>query len=170
MIITDIPTLRKKNEEASVKEAQEIIEELERELAEAGGIGLSANQIGIHKKVAIVRVKNEDEEESLNLVNPRIVEKWGNFICENEGCLSLPGVLVNTNRCNEIFVKDDLHSAGFIATGLAAVAVQHEIDHLENILITDRVAGKKKIGRNDPCPCGKMKNGKPVKWKKCHGK
>lgn len=168
MIITDITELRKRNDNASAEEAQEIIKQLEKELADSPrpGIGLSANQIGINKKVAIIRIKHENNEaENLNFVNPVIVEKYDSFICENEGCLSLPGVVVNTNRFKEIFVKDDLHPAGFVATGLAAIATQHEIDHLENILIIDRVAGKKKIGRNDKCPCGSGR-----KWKKCHGK
>ena len=173
MIITDTSKLREKNEKASAEEAQEVIRELERELveSEAPGIGLAANQIGINKRIAIVRIKHEnDDGENLDLVNPVMVEQWGSFIHEGEGCLSMPGKQINTNRYREVFVKDDLHPAGFIATGLAAVAIQHEIDHLENMLITDRVAGRGKIKRNDPCPCGKTKNGKPVKWKKCHGK
>ena len=45
----------------------------------------------------------------------------------------------------------------------------HNCDHLEGILIIDRAVGKLKIGRNDPCPCGKKINGKAVKWKNCHG-
>lgn len=171
MIVTDIDTLRKNNESATAEEAAEIISKLESELAELGrGIGLAANQIGIHKKVAIIRIKNDDGEEHINLVNPVLLDKWGSFINQWEGCLSIPGKVFNTNRFREVYVKDDLHPAGFIATGMAAVAIQHEIDHLENILISDRVAGKDKVGRNSPCPCGKTKNGKPIKWKKCHGK
>jgi len=168
MIITDTSELRKKNEKASAEEAQEIIKKLERELVEskAPGIGLAANQIGINKKVAIVRIKHEnDDDENLDLVNPVMVDQWGSFIHKGEGCLSMPGKQINTNRYREVFVKDDLHPAGFIATGLAAIAIQHEIDHLENMLITDRVAGKGKIKRNDKCPCSSGK-----KWKKCHGK
>lgn len=168
MIITDISKLRKKNKKALADEVQEIIRELEKELVESEtpGIGLAANQIGINKKIAIVRIKHKDDhDENLDLVNPVMVDQWGSFIHKGEGCLSMPGKQINTNRYREVFVKDDFHPAGFIATGLAAVVVAHEIDHLENILITDRVAGRDKIGRNDLCPC---QSGK--KWKKCHGK
>lgn len=172
MIIKDLNQLRKKNNQATLDEASEILRLLEKELAEseALGIGLAANQVGIHKKVAIVRIKHENEEENIDLINPVIIEKYNSFINIGEGCLSIPGKRVNTYRYKEIFVKDDLHPAGFIATDLVAVAIQHEIDHLDGLLIVDRVAGKNKIGRNDPCPCGRIENGKPIKWKKCHGR
>lgn len=169
MIITDVSKLRKINSKVSIEEAKEIIPKLEKDLVESErpGIGLAACQIGIHKQVAIVRITGE---EDMDLVNPILIEKWGSFINKDEGCLSLPNKTVNTNRHKEIFVKDDLHPAGFVATGLAAIAIVHEIDHIQNILITDRRAGKGKIKRNDPCPCGKMKNGRFMKWKECHGK
>lgn len=167
-IITDEKELRKNNENTDICEMKSIISKLETTLKYSSrpGIGLAAPQIGIHKCVAIVRAKNEN----INLVNPVILDKENGFIFFNEGCLSLPGINFNTRRFNEIFVKDDLHPAGFVAIGLVAVAIQHEIDHLNGILITDRALGKNKIGRNDPCFCGKKINGKPIKYKKCHGK
>ena len=82
----------------------------------------------------------------------------------------MPGKLVNTKRYKEILVRDELHPAGFVVVGFPAVVLNHEIDHLEGILIIDRATGKDKIGRNDPCPCGKKINGRPVKYKKCHGR
>jgi peptide deformylase len=81
----------------------------------------------------------------------------------------VPGKHINTTRYREVFVKDALHPNGMVVTGETALIIQHETDHLEGILITDR-GSKTKVGRNDPCPCGKTINGKPVKWKKCHGK
>jgi len=171
-IIKDLEELKKPNDKIDLYEAKSIIEKLEIALDNSPrrGIGLAAPQVGIHKRVAIVRIENNSQKEEVNLVNPQILERSGGTTFFNEGCLSLPDTNVNTHRFKEIFVKDDLHPAGFVAIGLIAIAIQHEIDHLDGILITDRAVGKNKIGRNDPCPCGKMENGKPIKWKKCHGK
>lgn len=169
MITTDLSILRAPNEKASLEEAKKIIAALEKELSASKipGVGLAAPQIGIHKRVAIVRT----EDKSVDLVNPIIMEKERLFLYKNESCLSLPGISVDTWRYCEVFIKDDLHPAGFIGEGFVSVVLQHEIDHLDSMLIMDRVAGKKKMGRNDPCPCGALKdNGKPVKFKKCHGR
>lgn len=167
MILTDIEELRKTNVKVNPEEVSELVARLEKELASSSvlGVGLAAPQIGIHKSIAIVRCKTGEYEENYDLINPIIVDKQQGFINQDEGCLSLPGKRVNTNRYREIFVKDELHPAGFVVVGFPAVVIQHEVDHLESILIIDRAAGKNKIGRNDLCPCGSGK-----KFKKCHGK
>lgn len=161
--------LRAKNGPATIEEGKEIIKKLEEELNSAPreGAGLAAPQIGINKRVAIIR---DPEGDNVDLINPVIIEKLYGFVNKGEGCLSLPGIEVDTTRYNEIFVKDDLHPEGFVAVGFTAVAIQHEVDHTESILIMDRGIGKYKVGRNDPCPCGAMKNGKPIKYKRCHGR
>ena len=169
IIITDQSALRIKSEKANKEEAEEIIIELEKTLALAPGVGLAAPQIGINKSVAIIRIKTGGYEQNVNLVNPEILDKEQGFINKQEGCLSIPDKRFNTWRSKEIFVKDDTNPAGFIATGFEAIAIQHEIDHLNGVLISD-IAIKDKIGRNDPCPCGKIKNGIRVKFKKCHGR
>jgi peptide deformylase len=162
-IITDINALRSTSKRVDLSEVAEIVRALDHalETSMTPGVGLAAPQIGINKRVAIVRTK----EQSLNLVNPVIVEKDKGFVNFEEGCLSLPGISVNTRRYKEIFVKDDMYPDGFVATGTVALAIQHECDHLDGILIIDRVVGKKKVGRNDPCPCGKK-----IKYKKCCGR
>lgn len=165
MIVTDEIELRKPNENASAEEAKTIIKRLENELDLTTGIGLAAPQIGIHKKVAIIRAG----EEKLNLVNPIIIEKLNCTISRDEGCLSFPGERLNVLRFNEIFLKDDLHPDGIVVTGLMAIAVEHETDHCNSILFTDKSINNK-IGRNDPCPCGNKKDGKNIKFKNCHGK
>ena len=172
MIVTDINVLRKKNELVKIEEIAELISLLESELASSltPGVGLAAPQIGINKSIAIVRLRIDEFEENYDLVNPVILDKRQGFTNKNEACLSLPGKLVNTKRYKEILVRDELHPAGFVVVGFPAVVLNHEIDHLEGILIIDRATGKDKIGRNDPCPCGKKINGRPVKYKKCHGR
>jgi peptide deformylase len=168
MIITDIESLRKQNDSAVNNEIDEIIHLLERELKASTrrGVGLSAPQIGIHKRVAIVRT----EGHSVDLVNPVILERERPIIVSGEGCLSLPGMSANTCRFDEVVVKCDRNLGGLVATELEAVAIQHEVDHLNGVLMIDRAA-KGGVGRNDPCPCGlKTPDGKTVKFKRCHGK
>lgn len=169
MIITDIDILRKKNEPSTLEEAKEIIKKLEEELklSPTEGAGLAAPQIGINKKVAIIRLGGE---EDLDLVNPVIIDRRNPYINRKEGCLSFPNVEIDTQRYNELFVKDDLHPDGFVAVGFVAAVVEHEVQHLESILMIDVAIGKNKVGRNDPCPCGAMKNNKRIKFKNCHGK
>jgi len=165
MITTDIEELRKPNAEASAGEVPECLAALEDALGRTTGVGLAAPQIGIHKRIAIVRT----DDARLDLVNPVIVSKGKMLLSKGESCLSLPGVSENIWRYGEIVVRDDTNPDGVVATGFLAIVIQHEMDHLDGILITDR-AVKAKIGRNDPCPCGAMKDGRPVKFKKCHGK
>lgn len=171
-IITDEAILRAPNEDVKPEEVDELVEILEQSLAHSPnkGVGLAAPQIGINKRIAIVRIKTKDLDISFNLVNPVIVEKLNSFTHNEEGCLSIPNQRFDVKRYKEIFVKDDLRPAGMVLTGFEAVVVQHESDHLEGILVKDRGVGKHAIGRNDPCPCGKKINGKPIKWKKCHGR
>lgn len=110
-----------------------------------GGIGLAAPQVGIHKRVAVLLFKI-----NLILVNPEIVEySTEKFPVENEGCLSFPGETVNTFRHLWIKVKSDNFKEvkTFGPTGphemnstniLRSIAVQHEVDHLNSVLIFDR--------------------------------
>ena len=166
-IITDLKILRADNSSVSIEESKDIIKKLEISLQNSiTGVGLAASQVGINKRVAIIRINNE----IIDLVNPTVIEKENMFINFNEKCLSLPNVCINTKRYREIYIKDDLHPDGVIAVGDVATVILHEVDHLDGILMIDRMMGSGKIGRNDPCPCGKRINNKPVKRKKCHGR
>lgn len=168
MIITDISILRKRNENVSLEEAKGIIEKLELELINSlvFGVGLAAPQIGINKKVAIIR-SSVEVQEYIDLVNPKIINKNYLFVNKDEGCLSFPNESFNVYRYKEVFVIDDLHPAGFVANGFIASIIIHEIEHLESVLIIDRSITNK-IGRNDYCFCGAEKDGKRIKYKHCH--
>jgi len=167
MIITDINVLKAPNKLVKPEEINELISKLEQELyaSKVQGVGLAAPQIGINKQIAIIRFN----DEKLNLINPKIIETKGIFINKREGCLSVPDKDVNTYRYKEIVVKDDLHPAGIVATDISAIIILHEVQHLSGILITD-VEAKGKLGRNDICPCGKIINGKQLKFKNCCGR
>jgi len=179
MILTDEQALRIKCSDVfDINEYISIKEELEKELfksAEAGrpGIGLAAPQIGIPKNMAIVRVSaNSAYPLSVDLVNCKIKNKYDKSIFEGEGCLSFPNRYEKTMRYREIHVVDNMvEPYGFIANGLFAVVCQHELDHLSGILLPDLALPKlnKKVGPNDPCPCGKINpmTKKTFKYKKC---
>lgn len=170
MIITNNEELlRKPCADAMENEVGELISLLERELENSArlgnpGIGLAAPQIGIYKKVAIVRI---NKELSVNLVNCNIEKGYDEVMFKNEGCLSFPGRVENTMRYQEVYVANNLvKPQKFIASGLLAVAIQHELDHTNSILLPDRAIIKQSVlDRNDSCFCGSNK-----KYKKCHGK
>ncbi|MCZ2224475.1 MAG: peptide deformylase [Chitinophagales bacterium] len=157
-------------EEVRESEVGELISLLERELLLSElngepGIGLAAPQLGIAKKIAIVRIDNT----KINLVNCSIDKYYDPFIFKDEGCLSFPGRVENTKRFQEIVIKNNLvYPKNFIATGLVAVCCQHEIEHFNNKLFFDnKVKENIKIKQkpNDLCNCGSNK-----KYKKCCGK
>ena len=179
--------INSKLKEVSVEEGLVIAEELFQILNKRGdGIGLAANQVGIDAQVAVVNVR-----EPLVLINPKYIKKE-NEIVYGEGCLSFPGHAIRTKRYRDIIISTEQEESNWYFSGveensdgksgwdkgnmkqdqelrlLEAVCVQHEIDHLNGITIYDReiklepTKVKKKVGRNDPCPCGSGK-----KHKKC---
>lgn len=178
MIITNNEELlRKQCDDVIDSEVAQIRNALESELRESArlgrpGIGLAAPQIGIYKKMAIVRVA---PDLHVDLVNCHISNGYDLSMFRDEGCLSFPGRVENTMRYQEIYVKNNLAGpSSFIATGLFAVCIQHELDHINGILLPDKALKnniKQKLGPNDPCYCGKInKNtGKVAKYKKCCG-
>lgn len=140
MIIKDEKLLRVACEQATIEEAKEIIILLEKALIESDkngfqGIGLAAPQIGIAKQVLIVRIPNIC---NINLANHKITKTYDKALFKNEGCLSFPGIYADTHRFQEIVIENNLFTPhSFIATGLTAVVIQHETDHLNEKLLID---------------------------------
>ena len=153
----------------SQEEIDEISITLLQELKKHGGIGLSANQIGINKRACVINVK-----EPLVLINPRVAEVSEESVVYVEQCLSMPKTMrkpVQTVRFKTITVEcDNLGTVIFSPDSkeewktseefyndegmLECVVAQHEIDHLEGRLITDRrytqtITRGKKYGRNE---------------------
>ena len=134
MIVTDIKELRKISTDLNPVELTEIAEALEEELAKhKTGIGLSAIQIGIPKRVGIVKVPGK---EKIILYNTKILEKSEPFKII-EGCLSLPGLLIYTKRYKNITIENG-DGQKYGVEGMEAICVQHEIDHWNGKLILDR--------------------------------
>jgi peptide deformylase len=106
---------------------------------DALGIGLAAPQVGISHRVLVYRV--EPDSPTVALVNPRVEWSSRDQEISEEGCLSLPLVHVDVERPVAVLVHaQDEHGAELVveATGLEARVIQHEIDHLDGILILDR--------------------------------
>ncbi len=145
-IITDERLLRIKCEPVIPSEVDDLRSELELALdwsTKNGhpGVGLACPQIGIAKSMAIIRV----DDIKIDLVNAKITKKYYPFEFDGEGCLSFPGRFEKTSRYKEIVVDENLvQPYRFIATGLVAVVIQHELNHLEGILLPDVVISSNK--------------------------
>jgi len=112
-----------------------------------GGIGLAAPQVGESLQLAIIDPSmQEDEREFMVLINPKIVDAEGNEI-ENEGCLSVPGFSLPIDRSIKILISAyDLKGKEIKREyeGFKARVIQHEVDHLQGVLILDRVSRLKR--------------------------
>ena len=172
MIITDEQLLRVKCVDVLPEDIGALREQLESELSRSAslgrvGIGLSLPQIGINKNMAIIRV---DKNHSVDLVNCRITAGYDKEIFDQEGCLSFPDRYERTLRYQEILIEGNaVYPHRFGCSGLMAVVVQHEKNHMEGILLPDVALppakpSKNKAGPNDQCSCGSKK-----KYKKCCG-
>ena len=188
-IIKDKDYLHKKTEPvSSLQEGEEIAAKLIGVLDEVKfAIGISANQIGIPKSVSVVRVKKD--KPPIILINPTITDRSAERVQYVEGCLSLPSKQTRTTRSLKVTVST-LNHANLIPFGpdvepitqdsfgqdygiLESVCVQHEVDHLNGVLMTDEgikvgVVPVKVIkhGRNDKVVVEKNGETQYIKYKK----
>ena len=105
-----------------------------------GGVGLSANQIGIGERVFIMML-NMETEETITCFNPRIIKRYDDNVWCEEGCLSFPDEIINVERPDRIVVKyedEDKKDHKIKLSGMAARVFLHEFDHLEGIVFTER--------------------------------
>ena len=122
---------------------QRLIDDMIDTMHDAPGIGLAANQVGCPLSVMVVDIKREECGYGLIvLVNPELVSAQGEVTFE-EGCLSVPDYFANVKRHAEVVVRG-LDREGkeieIAASGMLAIALQHEMDHLEGKLFIDRIS------------------------------
>jgi peptide deformylase len=136
--------------EAVDDELRKLFDDMLETMYDAHGIGLAGPQVGVMKRVIVIHIPPEraDDQELpvLKLVNPEIIERVGKTEGE-EGCLSIPDVRENVQRAAEVTVRgtnENGEEVEFEATGLLAVCLQHEIDHLDGILFIDRLSRLKR--------------------------
>jgi peptide deformylase len=116
-----------------------LAERMKRLMVDASGVGLAGNQVGVLQRLVVIQPSAE--EEPFALVNPRIVVHSDATEVTDEGCLSLQGVLVPVERSVTLTVEArDEHGeeVRLELEELAARVVQHELDHLDGVLILDR--------------------------------
>lgn len=121
---------------------RKLIDDMAETMYDAPGIGLAANQVGKTLRVIVIDLQKEDYEYGLiALVNPRIVARSGTIIWE-EGCLSIPDYCSEVKRSERVTVEGldpEGRHVEIEADGLLAVALQHEIDHLDGRLFIDHL-------------------------------
>jgi len=119
------------------KKIRELLDDMLDTMYEADGVGLAAPQVGILKRIVVIDVG----EGPIELINPEKLEESGEQV-HAEGCLSIPGIYGEVKRPERVVVKAldrDGKEQCIEATGMLAIAVCHEIDHLDGILFEDRV-------------------------------
>jgi len=150
ILIFPDPRLKEKSAPVSgvTPEVAALIEDLQDTMhASAGGVGISAPQVGVQKRVIVVDVSahrrgsQENNHGFLVLINPEILARGGRQIVR-EGCMSIPDYTANIERAQWVLV-DAMDRTGkqviLESIGFEAVAIQHEMDHLDGILFLDRV-------------------------------
>jgi len=106
------------------------------------GVGLAAPQIGLLSRIMVWRHPEKDDERHV-FVNPQIIERSEECCVETEGCLSLPGAIIEISRSQEILVEaqdTEGKPLQMKLEGMPARVVQHEVDHLDGCLILDRAS------------------------------
>ena len=120
-----------------------LVADLYETMAAYSGVGLAANQVGVAQRVFVVDVPHEDgTRDRFAVVNPVLDQKRGKDMAE-EGCLSMPGILEEVQRATSVRVRgfdENGQPLERVVTGFLARAIQHETDHLDGVLFTDRLS------------------------------
>lgn len=132
------PVLRKKAVPVARfnEQLHRLLDDMVETMIKAQGAGLAAPQVGISKKIIVLR----DEDKILEIINPEITESEGESI-DIEGCLSFPGLYGEVPRSARVAVSGQDragHEIRISGEGFLARVLQHEIDHLHGILFIDR--------------------------------
>ena len=148
------PILKKRCEEVDRidDELRTLIRDMIETMYSANGVGLAACQVGVPRRIVVLDVSPMDPEKDLFvMINPEVITDEGEVDSE-EGCLSVPECTEKVKRKAKVCVKG-LSPAGkeieVTGEGILATALQHEMDHLDGILILDRISRlKRELYRN----------------------
>ncbi len=156
------PVLKKKTSSITVgyPNIKSLILDMYDTMYAANGVGLAAPQIGLSIRLFLVDTKPFSDDDSLSIsdrnklknfkktfINPEIIEESGEEWSFNEGCLSIPGIREDVIRKNQIKIR--FQDENFVEKtekfeGLIARVIQHEYDHIEGVLFTDKVSNFKR--------------------------
>jgi peptide deformylase len=155
-----MPVLRKvaKDIGEDYEGLDQLIKDMFETMYNAEGLGLAAPQIGLPIRLIVIdgsrmdAEEDDDERRELKdfkkiLINAHILEEHGDFWEFNEGCLSIPGIREDVNRPTEILLR--YRDENFVEheewfSGLKARVIQHEMDHINGVLFTDRISPLRK--------------------------
>lgn len=129
-------------------EIQTLLSDMLETMYKTNGVGLAGNQVGVLKRVVVIDCASKEEDpDPIKMVNPRIIKRSEEMVCHNEGCLSIPREYADVVR-HETVTVEYLDENGTLkqreADGLLAIAIQHELDHLEGVLFIDHLSPLKR--------------------------
>lgn len=144
------PLLKKKSEPVAQVDGgiRKLTDDMLETMYEAPGIGLAAPQVGVLKRIVVIDVSRENEpRRPYRMINPVIIDRSEERVMHDEGCLSVPEQYAEVERAKSVTVRytdkngeeRELH-----AEGLLAIAVQHELDHLDGKLFIDHLSKVKR--------------------------
>lgn len=160
ILTSEHPVLRQKAKKVKRVDTatRKLVDDMLESMHEASGLGLAAPQIGVSLRVLVIEMPADDTDDAVEalprnkrnvqysgeqyiLINPEIVKRAGEQFGE-EGCLSIPGFVGMVRRAEKVTVKGLDRKGKEIkikGEGLLARALQHEVDHLDGVLFTDRL-------------------------------
>ena len=149
------PVLKKKAQKVEKVDAelQKLLDDMLETMYSSVGIGLAAPQIGVSKRIVVIDVEQEDDDNGVRqgnplfLVNPEIIWRSDEKVCGEEGCLSVPKQRAEVERFAQVKVRYwdyDGKEQEILGDGLLAICLQHELDHLDGILYIDRISRLKR--------------------------
>jgi peptide deformylase len=144
------PVLRRKAHKITEfgKDLQQLVDDMIETLRDAPGVGLAAPQVGVSERLIVVEYGEEDEDGKTSLpkklyvvINPEIIQTSTETLIGNEACLSVPGLVGEVERFEQVVIRGKnrrgqairIHTQDWLAR-----IFQHEIDHLDGIIFTDR--------------------------------
>ncbi len=156
------PILRKKAEEVTeiTGEIHELAKDMLETMYEERGVGLAAEQVGRTERMFVIDIppesdtdeagqrENPDISMPMILINPKITGHTEDVQVGPEGCLSFPEIFANVERWYEVdaeYMDLEGHTVKIHAKGLLSRAIQHELDHLDGVLLVDRMSHVKKV-------------------------
>ncbi|MPM20967.1 Peptide deformylase [bioreactor metagenome] len=150
------PTLRKKSEDISpdYPDLEKFLADLTETMYVADGVGLAAPQVNRNIRIFVIDCNpfKERYPEAENVkgvfINPQILEQTGEEWMYNEGCLSVPGIHEDVSRKKTIKIRytdENWVEQTKTYTGIVARVIQHEYDHLEGVVFTDRLSSMRKL-------------------------
>ncbi len=134
-------------------ELRALIADMFETMYDAPGIGLAAIQVGVPKRVLVMDLQEEEDEEGKPIreprvfVNPEILDPSEDYNTYNEGCLSVPDQFADVDRpatCRVKWLDEHGKAHDEVFTGLLATCIQHEMDHLEGIVFLDHLSRLKR--------------------------